>query len=365
MTDMLAYRAEQGAKEAELRRVPVPDVTSGDVLVKIHASSVVPGVFTLMKQGMLRQAPTTLGHEGAGVVSKVGVGVHDIKEGDRVRIHPTMSCGRCAYCLTGRDAMCPQAAMVGFIAFGPNPVSEFREYHQGCLAEYVRVPARYVYKLPDNVSFEVGAKVHYLANAIRCMKVAELRPGSTVMIFAATGTMGVSAIKLARYFGISRLVLVARSKERLEPLKALTDIPVDCIATNDLPQGEEYENALRGKVAQVLPRGAEAILDFAPHGSNFWPALSGLATDGTYAHMGGAAMPFPVPLVMMMRGCWRVVTTRNHSREDARLALDLLSTGRLSVDELVSHRFTLDRVDDAVRIMSTRSDPMWWSIVNP
>ena len=96
MTDMLAYRAEQGAKEAELRRVPVPDVTSGDVLVKIHASSVVPGVFTLMKQGMLRQAPTTLGHEGAGVVSKVGVGVHDIKEGDRVRIHPTMSCGRCA-----------------------------------------------------------------------------------------------------------------------------------------------------------------------------------------------------------------------------------------------------------------------------
>lgn len=365
MADMLAYHAEQGAKEAELRRIPVPDVTSGDVLIKLHASSVVPGVFSLLKQGMLRQAPTTLGHEGAGVVTKVGAGVRDIREGDRVRIHPTMSCGRCSYCLTERDAMCPQAAMVGFVAFGPNPVADFREYHQGCLAEYVRVPARYVDKLPDNISFEIGAKVHDLANAIRCMKAAELRPGSTVMIFAATGTMGVSAIKLARYFGVSRLVLVGRSAARLEPLKKLSDIPTDCIAINDLPQGEEYDNALRGKVMEVLPKGADAILDFAPHGSNFWPAISGLATGGAFVHMGGSATLFPVPLVMMMRSCWRIITTRNHSREDARLALDLLSSGRLVVDDLISHRFPLDRVEDGIRIMSTRSEPMWWAIVNP
>lgn len=365
MADMLAYRAELGAKEAGLARVPVPELTGGDVLIKIHASSVVPGVFSLLKQGMLRQLPTTLGHEGAGVVQKIGDGVQGFREGDRVRIHPTMTCGRCVYCLTGRDAMCPSAAMIGFIAFGASPVPEFRDYHQGCLAEYIRVPSRYVDKLPDNVSFEVGAKVHDLANAIRCLKVAELRPGSTLMIFAATGTMGVSAIKLARHFGVSRLVLVARSRERLEALRKLTDIPVDCVATEDLPEGEAYDNALRARVVEKLPGGADAILDFGPHGTNFWAATNGLATGGAFVHMGGAATVFPVPLVLMMRSCWRIVTTRNHSREDARMALELLGAGLLNVDDLVSHRFPLERVGDAVKIMSTRSEPMWWAIVNP
>ncbi|WP_407674858.1 alcohol dehydrogenase catalytic domain-containing protein [Phaeobacter gallaeciensis] len=362
---MLAYRANGADVPAGLETVPVPECGPGDVLIKVKSAGLAPGVFTLLKMGMLHQAPTTIGHEGAGIVEAIGDQVRDFKVGDRVRMHPTMSCGRCKHCLTGVDQMCAQAAMVGFVAFGQNPVPEFREYHPGALAEYVRLPARYVDPLPDNVSFDVGSKVQDLANAVRCLKAASLLPDATVMIFAATGTMGTAAIKLAPFFGISRLVLVGRSSERLEKLRAITDLPVDLVAT-DVFEGEEDPAAdLSGKVMSLLPGGADAILDFAPQGANFWPAVAGLGTNGAFVHMGGATQPFPVPLIGMLRNCWRVIATRNNSREDARMVLELLGSGRLEVDELVTHRYPLKEAETAIEAMTSRSQAMWWAVVNP
>lgn len=365
MGKMLALRAREGARTAHLEEIGRPRIGPHDVLMKVVSAGLAPGMFNLLERGLLKQLPTTLGHEAAGVAEAVGEAVDDIRPGDRVRMHPTMTCGRCRYCLSNREQMCAGAAMIGFAGFGARPVRAYNDYHEGALAEYVCVPAAYVDVLPDNVGFDVGAKVHDLANAVRCLSSAGLAPGATVIVLAATGTMGTATIKLARYFGIVRLVLIGRSAARLEELRGLTDIPVDTVGLDALAPGWAENGGLAERVKALLPDGADAILDYAPNGSEMWQALEGLAVGGSFVHMGGNLAPFPVPLTDMLKKCWRVVATRNHSRSDVRLVLDLLEGGTVKVDDLITHRFSLAEVERAVQVLRSRSEPVWMAVINP
>ncbi len=365
MTQMLAVRGFEGEKSARSVYIDIPEVGDDDVLVKIMSAGIVPGTFTFLALGRLKPLPMTLGHEGAGVVSAVGKSVRNFKVGDRVRIHPTLTCGRCRYCVTGKEHMCEGAAMMGFVALGRKTVENFPRYHNGCLAEYLLAPQSLIDPLPDNVSFDVGAKVHYIANAVRCLKVAALPPAATVMILAPTGSMGTLTIKLAPYFGVARLVFVGRSLERLNALKALTNIETDVVALDQLGEDWAQTGDLARKVEEILPEGAHAILDYAPAGADLWQALSGLANGGYFVNMGGGPAPFPVPMTRMLAKCWTVVGTRNNARQDVLEVLDLLAHGRLQVEDLVSHKFKLSEVDDAIGRLQSRDQPIWSGIVNP
>jgi threonine dehydrogenase-like Zn-dependent dehydrogenase len=133
--------------------------------------------------------------------------------------------------------MCAQQAMVGHAAFSSAPTPLYDDYHDGGLAEYLRVPHWLIDPLPDTISFDVAAKVPDLANAVRILKSASLPIGSTVVVTAATGTMGTATVKLARHFGVARLILVGRNLDRLRALEDLADgIATDLISIGELPE---------------------------------------------------------------------------------------------------------------------------------
>jgi threonine dehydrogenase-like Zn-dependent dehydrogenase len=365
MSRMWALRANAGEAKPRLEQIDIPEVGAGDVLIKVGAAGLAPGMITLLERGLLKPLPMTLGHEAAGTVAAVGNPVSGFKVGDRVRLHPTMSCGRCAKCVTDRQQMCESAAMMGFVAFGARPVDAYDTYRNGGLAEYVKAPQAQVDHLPDNVSAEVGAKVHDLANAVRCLKSAELPAGATVIVLAPTGTMGTATLKIAPYFGIARLVLVGRNAARLEALRTLANIKTDIIAADRLGEDWAKSQALARAVAQLLPQGADAVIDYVPHGTDFWQALSGLAVGGRFVHMGGNPSAFPMPMIALLQKCWTIVATRNHSRSDVRLVLDLLASGRVKVDDLITHRFRLSDIDAAISAFRSRDLPIWMGVVNP
>ena len=363
---MRALRADKGATETKLDTVDIPKLGPQDVLIKVKSAGLSPGPFTLLKLGRLRQLPTTFGHEVAGVVEKIGDLVHNVQIGQRVRLYPNLSCGSCIYCTTGRDQMCVQAAMIGFQCFGKGRVPLFEAYHEGGLAGYLRAPSWLIDVLPDNVSFDVGAKVHSLANAVRALKVAELQPASTVMITAPTGSMGTCCVKLAHFFGITRLILVGRSRERMEAVRKLTPIDCDIVDTGSLGDDWPTTNALATRLSQVVPQnGVDAILDFTSNGTDMYQVMASLAVGGTLVHMGGNTSPLPVPLIAAMTNCWRIIGTKNHSRAETRVVLDWLRDGLLKVDDLVTHSFDLQEVDEAVRALRERSSPIWWMVVHP
>ncbi|GAA2636314.1 alcohol dehydrogenase catalytic domain-containing protein [Actinomadura fulvescens] len=360
MNVMLAARALQGSTALHLTETPVPEPGPLDVLVKVASAGLAPGMMKLLRMGAFKHLPTTLGHEAAGTIVAVGAEATGVSMGDRVRVHPNLTCRSCVYCRTDREMMCAQQAMVGHAAFSDVPMPLYAEYHDGGLAEYVRVPYWLVDRLPDGVSFDVGAKVHDLANAVRAYKCAALPLGSTLVITAATGSMGTAAVKLAPHFGVGRLILVGRSAERLTAVRRLAGgLHTETVALEDLPSVEDLTRRLR----DLGP--IDGVLDFVPDGPVMTQATLAMTTGGILVHMGGNNGPLSIPARVWMANCWRFVGTRACTRTDVQQVLNMLREGTLDAEELITHRFPLTEAERAVDLMQTRAEPIWMAVVNP
>lgn len=366
MTVMLAARGHQGATSLRLEQIEVPQPGPDDVLIKVASAGLAPGMMTLLARGAFRHLPTTLGHEVAGAVEAVGEAVDPAWVGRRVRVHPMLSCRSCIYCRTDREQMCVESAMIGHAAFGTGPLELYAQYHDGGFAEYIRVPHWLVDALPDNVTFDVGAKVHDLANAVRALKQTSLPVGGTLLITAATGTMGAATIKLAPLFGAARLILVGRSAERLDAVSRLAGpIPVETVALEQLGSDWAEGQGLTRSIRALAPAGVDAVTDYFPEGPGSTQALTALATGGTLVHMGANQALFTIPAIAIMVNLWRIVGTRACTRTDAEEVLRLLASGALQADELITHRYRLEDIVDALGVVQSRTVPMWMGVVNP
>ncbi|WP_433567707.1 alcohol dehydrogenase catalytic domain-containing protein [Nocardia sp. CA-151230] len=363
---MLSLRAHAGADTLVLEDLPIPSPGPLDVVVKVAAAGLAPGIIRLLEMRAFKHLPTTLGHEAAGTVAAVGSAVTGFAVGDRVRVHPNLNCRECVYCRTDRDMMCAQQATLGHAAFGDLPRPLYDEYHNGGLAEYVRIPHWLADPLPDSIGFDVAAKVHDLADAVRALKCADLPLGSTVVVNAATGAMGTATVKLAGHFGVARLLLVGRDAGRLRSVARLADsIHTEIIALGDLPADWRATGVLTRRLREYAPDGAHAVIDFIPEGPATAQAMAALATGGTLVHMGANSTPLPFPPIALMVNCWRFVGTRACTRNDAREVLRLLETEALVAEDLITHRFPLTDAIKAVDAMRRRDEPMWMTVVNP
>ena len=362
---MLAARAYPGEESFRLEEIDRPELGHGDALVKVAASGLAPGMLTLWHRGMIKLLPATLGQEIAGTVEQVGDEVDGFRPGERVRVHANLTCRQCEFCLSDREPLCRQCSLIGFAPFGPDAMPLYERYHDGGLAEYVRVPAWSLDPLPEEISFEVGAKIHDLAVASRGLKLAGLEPGSTIVVTAATGAMGVATIKLAASFGVGRVIAVGRSQERLAHVQALAPGLVETLAMEELPETWAEDRLLTKAILDLVPEGPSAVIDYLPDGPGTWQAVTSMRTGGSAVVIGGNSAPAMLPAAAIMVNCWRVVGSRTCTRSDALELINLLEVGGLQVDDLITHRFSLQEVNAAAEAVSSRSEPTWMVVVKP
>ena len=353
---MLALRVNAGQKTAKLETIDVPEISQNEVLIKVGAAHLGPDVFKLVAMGRLAPLPTTLGHKAAGIIAATGASVSSVKVGDRVRLDPNLNCGSCTFCNTDRDALCDQIGIMGF--FSLRQTALFARYHAGGLAQYVRAPASCVDRLDDSLSYDVGAKVHDLANAAAVLKRASFPVGSTLLITAATGSMGSCVVKLAPFFGARRIVLVGRSMQRLTAVGAISQLECQCIATEDLESGWESSGGLSKRVLESIPEGVDAVIDFSPAGTELWQVVHNLRVDGSIVLMGGNYSTFNFTGREIGMRALRVFGHRNHSRQDSKLIIQLLESGVLNVDDLLTHHFKLEDWEKAIEANQERSLPV-------
>jgi len=152
--------------------------------------------------------PMVLGHEPAGVITKVGVGVTGIAPGDRVMLEPAIYCYHCEYCLSGHHNVC---ARLRFMS-QPNDPGYFRDY--------VAVPARNVVPIPDGMDFDYATLFEPLAVALHSMKFARPALGETAAVFGA-GPIGLLTIACLRLAGVSRIFAVEPVEARRELARAV------------------------------------------------------------------------------------------------------------------------------------------------
>lgn len=342
---------------------PTPDPRTGatDVIVRVAAAGLAPGIFNLMRMGSIPIFPAIVGHEIAGTVVEVGSEADPALLGRRVRVHPLLSCGRCEYCTSDREMMCSAHSMIGHAVFGPDAMGLYSRYHNGGLAELVVVPQANVDVLPDQVGFDLGSKVHDFANAVRALTLAALPPASTLVVTAATGAMGTATILLAREFGVSRIIAVARDEARLEAVRQLDPERVRPLVLG----ADEPPESVVAKVRAVDPAGAHAVIDYLPEGAGLVKLFGGIRYGGRIVHMGMNRAPFAIPQIAIAFNCLSFVGTRACTRHDVLTALRILGRDPERYDRLVTHRFPLREANEAKEMLESRSEPLWMLVVNP
>ncbi|NHK31787.1 MAG: alcohol dehydrogenase, partial [Asgard group archaeon] len=186
---MKAVQLVEIDKDLEDREIPTPEPKADEVLVKIKAAGICHSdVHYRDGVSSVNYLPITLGHEVAGVIEKLGPNVTKFKVGDRVCVNYMITCGKCYFCVKGSEQFCAEGKMIG-------------KNVDGGYAEYIAVPTRGIYKLPDSVSFEHAAVMMCsTATSFHAIKKTRFQPGETMAIFGFGG-LGVSAFQLAKAFG--------------------------------------------------------------------------------------------------------------------------------------------------------------------
>jgi NADPH:quinone reductase-like Zn-dependent oxidoreductase len=217
--------------------------------------------------GMVTQLPHILGADGAGVVVEVGEQAHNVKKGDAVCLYPPVGCGRCEFCLTGRDFMCVHLRVLG-------------ERLEGTYAEYVKIPAENCFAIPAGFSFEEAAAFPLVFITLWRMLFtnARLKPGETLLIIGIGGGVASAALQAAKKIG-ANVIVTSGSDEKLEQAKFLgADHGINHHKKNFV----EETNALTSN------RGVDVVLDCV--GGEVWQkSLAALTRGGRLVTCGATA----------------------------------------------------------------------------
>jgi len=329
----------RGPNNIRIERVPLPEISDGEILVKVAVCGVCGTDLKKIEHGLV-EPPRIFGHEITGTVERVGNGVADFGPGDRVALYHHIPCRRCFYCRKKLFSQCAHYRRTGTTA-GFHPAG-------GGFAEYVRVMDWIVsegtFPIPDDVSFEEASFLEPLNTCIKALETAGLEVGEVVTVLGQ-GPVGLMLMQAAKLEG-AHVIAVDPIPERLAIAR---ELGADYTSSPD-----DVQSCLG---ALTEGRGADlAIVATA--------ASSAIAGAQSQVRRGGRVMLFAqtVPNEMISVDAShicveekRMIGSYSSSIELHRKAAELIFGRRVNVTRLVSHRLPLEKFAEGIRIASSPS----------
>jgi len=281
----------------------------------------------------IKRAPLVLGHEITGDVAEVGEGVEEYQVGDRVWATHHVPCNTCKYCLNGHHTACETLHTTNF--------------YPGGFSEYVLLPAlqvdRGTMRLPDEVPYEDGSFIEPLGSVVRGQRQAGVGPGDSVLVLGC-GIAGVLHLKLARALGAGRIIATDINDYRMATAERLgVDGVTD--AREDVPEfvREVNDGQLADKV--IICTGAASAVE---------QALSSVDRGGIVLFF---AVPKPGETVAVdFNPFWRddisFVPSYGAAPRDNATAMELIRSRRVIVNDMITHRLSLDEIGEGFRLAS-------------
>jgi len=332
----------RGKGRVVVESVPIPEIGEGEVLFRVAACGICGTDIKKIHHGFV-EPPQILGHELAGTVVKVGRGVKKFKVGDRVVSFHHIPCGACFYCERKLFSQCAGYKKVGLTAgFDPNG---------GGFAEYVRampwIVERGMLVLPADVTFEEATFVEPVNTCLKAVRKARVAAGETVLVIGQ-GPIGLLLMLLAKHEGARMFTSDPMAGRRAASEQFGAEKSFDPAAANLL---EEMRRVTAG-------RGADAVLVAVPNPSLVGEALA-LARPGgrvlLFAHNDPVMkVEFPASAVGVEEK--EILGSYSASVEDQEESAALVFERRLPVGELISHRFPLERIADALELAARQGD---------
>jgi L-iditol 2-dehydrogenase len=305
-------------KQLEVADLPAPVPAAGEILVRVSACGICGSdVHGYDGSSGRRIPPIVMGHEAAGVVAAVGQGVTKFAPGDRVTIDSTVYCGQCSFCRQGEINLCDNRQVIG-VSCG-----EFRR--AGAFAEYVAVPERIAYRLPDELSFSDAAMIEAVSVALHAVRVSEMKGGETALVIGA-GMIGLLTTQAVQAAGASRVLIADVDQSRLELAK---DIGAQ---ETLLLSGEDLVSEVHRRTAG---RGVDLVLEAVGRNETVAASIASVRKGGTVTLIGNISPQVTLPLQKVVSRQIRVQGSCASSGEYPD-AIELVASGKIKVKPLIT-----------------------------
>ena len=319
-----------------IQDVPMPKINRDEVLIKIGACSIC-GSDIHAYHGLGDDQvtyPTILGHEIAGVVAEIGEEVEGVKMGERVSADDDLTCGKCRWCLSGRPNLCADRHTLG---------ARF----DGGYAEYVKVPAKNLHRIPENVPFEhacvgqtLGIGYHGVVDR------GNVQPGEFVVVIGA-GPVGLSALAVSKVFE-AKVLITDVVPYRLEAAKKMgADYVVD----------SSKEDLVKEVMNLTKNEGADKVFECVggrAHETTLRQAVDVVRAAGRIVNFGAVSEPYmQINLGKISRWEIEFTSTRGVVHRIG-ATLNLMGEGKINVEPMVTHVLPLEDVKRGIELMDKK-----------
>ncbi|MCO7174776.1 zinc-binding dehydrogenase [Sporolactobacillus kofuensis] len=319
------YLSEKNVAIDELKK---PGIQENEALIKVSYAGICGTDMMIYKGKHPRaKAPLAMGHEFSGVIDEIN-GNSSFQVGDRIVVEPTISCGHCAACRSGNPHVCDSLGLIGI------------DWHGG-FAEYVSVPLDRLHRVPDSLSDAFAALAEPLAVGIHTVRRSKLKVGDTVTILGA-GPIGLIVGLVSKLAGAGNIFISDVSPFRLSKAEELGFIPIDAKKENIV---DTVKQATNGK-------GSDIVFEVAGTDITTQQMIDSCKTQGHIVVVSVFKHKPMIDLAAMHFRELSLTTTRCYSSSDFETAIQMMATGQIDVEPLISHQLPLEQIKQGFELMA-------------
>src|SRR5215212_37317 len=305
------FRQHGGPEVLEYADFATPEPKPGEALIRLHAAAL-NRMDVMVRNGwtgLKLEMPHINGADGAGEVVAFGEGVSELQIGDHVVINANLGCGKCEFCLAGKDNMCLQWHLLG-------------ETVRGTYAEYIALPVKQLYRLPNDFDFHqaAAAALVYQTAWHSLVKRGNLQKDETILIVGAGGGVNTASVQIAKWIG-ARVVVVGSDAKKLELAESLgADVLIDRSKETD------WSKAV---FVATNKRGVDVVVDNV--GTTFMQSLRALRKGGRLLTVGNSGAPkFEIDNRYMFAKHLSLIGSTMSPLREFKEVMDLIVTGKLA-----------------------------------
>ena len=333
MKAVMKTRPEPGV---EVVNIPVPKVAGDEALIRVRAAAICGsdlGIYNYTPAYSGMRLPVVLGHEFAGEVVETGPEARGVSAGDRVLAESVKACGECGFCKAGMSNLCDASTLFGI-------------HTDGGFAEYAAVPVSLLHRVPDSMSFEEAALVEPLSNAFHFVRdITPFRFGDLVVVHGC-GPIGLFSAQLFRLGGARVLVTGLTADSARFRIAERLGLETLNIEEENLA---ERVNGLTGGAGA----GVALVATGAPQAVK--QAVEIVRKRGHVTVVGIFGGDVPVDMTRVVRREVTITGAYDARPDNFPQSIDLITEGKVNVLDVLTHRFSLDRAEEAFRVALDRS----------
>lgn len=334
---MMQAAVFEGLESIQLREIAKPELPRNGFLMRVKSCAICgTDVRTFHHGSSFCEPPWVIGHEVAGEVVALGEGTGGVRLGDRVTVAAGIPCGRCTACSQGWTHLCRAVMAHGF-------------HYPGGFAEYMAIAPQAlehnaVNQIPDHISFDQASLTEPLSCVLNGQELVNVKLGDTVVVMGA-GPIGCMHVEVARIRGATKVILIEVNPERLKHARAFkADAFIDA----------SVEDPVKRVMALTGQQGADVVIVACPSKKAQTQSIEMAAVRGRISFFGGlpksdAIVPLDANIIHYREiGVFGAFAS---SPAQNRIALDLIASGKINVDAIITHRMPLAQVAQGIALM--------------